>query len=302
MAPARRTTPDVQAFASALVPGRFDASDATWIKHIARAAADSLVLDDGTVVPVTQIILTETTDRNLPDVACPDGWTWIRKWKPPGASNVSMLLRDDRWEVHPSGAYVALATDDPVWTTKGRLRPPHYALVAPLVDLAYEGQSVLLAGEHWPLRNTARRRQAYDEAVANAEAVWGPGREALGPTAVRLWACDWNLSVVAKAGRAAWQAAFGAFTPSWAAGLPGWRRLIDWQAGGKGLTHLKTEWHQRSSADQFDHPWSVTAWAYTVPVVAPDPIQPVCGQIITCTRRAGHEPTAHRAPSEGVTA
>lgn len=285
---------------TALVPGRFDADDDTWIHHIADAADDVVELEDGTEVPVTQIVLTETTDKRLPKRACPDGWRWHRLWEPPGASNISILLRKDRWATHPTGPYEHLLSDDKVWTKKGNPRPFHYALVVPAVDLLDQGRSMMLAGGHNPLRNTPRRVAAAREALANTKTMWAQGRTALGDEAVRLAAFDWNLSVTSKNGRAEWEAAFPGFTPSWADGdFPNWKRLIDFQAGGTGLVRLETEWHRRKNTDAFDHPWSVTAWGYATQLNVPTPpvpLEPACpavlmlaGQAFPCTVEVGDD-------------
>lgn len=267
----------LEPFGVALVPGRFDASDTAWVEHIATAAADAIELRDGRVVRVSKIILTETTDRNLPDEACPDGWKWHRLWEPYGASNTSILTDRTRFRTWPAGdpraPYAELLTDDPLWTAKGNLRPPYYAQVLPWRDKV-TGHDGMTAAAHQPLSNTARRAVAHDEAVGNTPKVFQRGRKVLGPDAVRLLGCDWNVSVQDKANAAEWLDLFPGFSPTWLDDSPAWKRLIDFQAGGKGLVHLGTEWHRRPRSDDFDHPWSCTAWGYRLPAVTPPVDEP----------------------------
>lgn len=271
-------TDPLEPFGVALVPGRFDAPDDAWVERIHIASEDTVKIPDGRDIAISQIVLTETTDRNLPDVACPDGWKWHRLWEPYGASNVSILTRRSRFRTWPAGdprcPYAELLTDDPVWTKNGNLRPPHYAPVVPWRDRV-TGHKGMTAGAHQPLANTDRRKAAQDEAIGNTPKVFAPGRKALGPDAVRLLAADWNVTVTNAANAAEWLETFSGFTPTWLDDAPDWKRLIDFQAGGKGLVHLGTEWHRRPNTDPFDHPWSCTAWGYRIPVptfVEPEPV------------------------------
>lgn len=272
------TTPfdPLEPFGVALVPGRFDAPDEAWVERIAAAAADDIKIGDGRRIPVVKIVLTETTDRNLPDQACPEGWKWHRLWEPYGASNISILTNRDRFRTwsppHTAAPYAELLTDDTLWTAKGNLRPPYYAEVLPWCD-KHTGHTGMTAGAHQPLSNTARRALAHDEAIATTPKVFRRGRDILGPDAVRLLAADWNVSVTNAVNAAEWLDTFPGFTPTWLEDSPEWKRLIDFQAGGRGLVHLGTEWHRRPHDDPFDHPWSCTAWGYRLPALQP-PDQP----------------------------